>query len=244
MRARICSAFSCDMFARVVWLRLRRAIKPPTFTLLLCRTHSPRMARATNSCTPRELTNARSALVGVAETGQGSEGGRRKSSLLTFAALFVSEKRDKRKVASWFFRNIKSINHLNFHSRYGKYLTQLCWQCKKVMIYLWHNTQSSEEMWKQQKPSSYIQPCLPLFRHLPFSAVRFFAWRDLPAPVADWHAHISMLFMGISPRRSVIILSFSLFLSMYLFLRIEIALLCADFAVPPTYFSRYIRLFS
>ena len=25
MRARICSAFSCDMFARVVWLRLRRA---------------------------------------------------------------------------------------------------------------------------------------------------------------------------------------------------------------------------
>ncbi len=25
---------------------------------------------------------------------------------------------------------------------------------------------------------------------------------------------------------------------------IEIALLCADFAVPPTYFSRYIRLFS
>ena len=24
MRARICSAFSCDMFARVVWLRLRR----------------------------------------------------------------------------------------------------------------------------------------------------------------------------------------------------------------------------
>ena len=33
MRARICSAFSCDMFARVVWLRLRRAAKPPTFAL-------------------------------------------------------------------------------------------------------------------------------------------------------------------------------------------------------------------
>ena len=33
MRARICSAFSCDMFARVVWLKPRRAAKPPTFTL-------------------------------------------------------------------------------------------------------------------------------------------------------------------------------------------------------------------
>ena len=33
MRARICSAFSCDMFARVVWLKPRRAAKPPTFAL-------------------------------------------------------------------------------------------------------------------------------------------------------------------------------------------------------------------
>ena len=33
MRARICSAFSCDMFARVVCLRLRRAAKLPTCVL-------------------------------------------------------------------------------------------------------------------------------------------------------------------------------------------------------------------
>ena len=33
MRARICSAFSCDMFARVVWLKPRRAAKLPTFSL-------------------------------------------------------------------------------------------------------------------------------------------------------------------------------------------------------------------
>ena len=33
MRARICSAFSCDMFARVVWLKPRRAAKLPTFAL-------------------------------------------------------------------------------------------------------------------------------------------------------------------------------------------------------------------
>ena len=33
MRARICSAISCDMFARVVWLRLRRA---QSRRLLLC----------------------------------------------------------------------------------------------------------------------------------------------------------------------------------------------------------------
>ena len=73
--------------------------KTADFRFIPCRTHLPRMARATNSCTPRELTNARSALVGVAETGQGLEGGRRESSLLTFAALFVSEKRDKHKVS-------------------------------------------------------------------------------------------------------------------------------------------------
>jgi len=33
MRARICSALSCDMFARVVWLRLRRA---QNYRFLLC----------------------------------------------------------------------------------------------------------------------------------------------------------------------------------------------------------------
>ena len=33
MRARICSAFSCDMFARVIWLRLRGVTKLPIFTL-------------------------------------------------------------------------------------------------------------------------------------------------------------------------------------------------------------------
>ena len=53
MRARICSAFSCAMFARVVWLKSRRARDYRLAPLALCRTHSPRMARATNSCTPR-----------------------------------------------------------------------------------------------------------------------------------------------------------------------------------------------
>ena len=72
--------------------------------MLPCRTHLPRIARATDSCTPRELTNARSALVGVAETGQGLEGGRRESSLLTFAALFVTKKREKRKEFLVFFK--------------------------------------------------------------------------------------------------------------------------------------------
>lgn len=33
MRARICSAISCDMFARVVWLNLWGAAKPPIFAL-------------------------------------------------------------------------------------------------------------------------------------------------------------------------------------------------------------------
>ena len=42
MRARICSAISCDMFARVVWLKPRRAAKPPTFDLSLaaCTCHA------------------------------------------------------------------------------------------------------------------------------------------------------------------------------------------------------------
>ncbi len=42
------------------------------------------------------MTHTRSVCVGVAETGQGSEGGRRESSLLTFAALLVTQKRDKK----------------------------------------------------------------------------------------------------------------------------------------------------
>ena len=50
MRARICSAFSCAMFARVVWLRFRRAAKPPTFALfyaaLTCHAWLARLTRA------------------------------------------------------------------------------------------------------------------------------------------------------------------------------------------------------
>ena len=50
MRARICSAFSCDMFARVVWLKPRRAAKPPTFTLFFAaRTCHARLARLTRA---------------------------------------------------------------------------------------------------------------------------------------------------------------------------------------------------
>ena len=55
MRARICSAFSCAMFARVVWQKLWRAAKPPTFTLLFYRMYLPRMAFATNSCTRKKI---------------------------------------------------------------------------------------------------------------------------------------------------------------------------------------------
>ncbi len=58
MRARICSAFSCDMFARVVWLRLRRAAKPPTFTLLFaaqtCHAWLTRLTRARGKSSRRE----------------------------------------------------------------------------------------------------------------------------------------------------------------------------------------------
>ena len=50
MRARICSAFSCDMFARVVWLKAWGAAKPPTFTLLFaaqtCHAWLTRLTRA------------------------------------------------------------------------------------------------------------------------------------------------------------------------------------------------------
>ena len=56
MRARICSAFSCTLFARVGSMQSRRTAKPPTFALPLCRTHSPRTARATNSCTREEFS--------------------------------------------------------------------------------------------------------------------------------------------------------------------------------------------
>ena len=75
MRARICSAFSCDMFARVVCLRLRRAAKLPTcvlsFVALTRHAWLARLTRARGGSFLRggELTNARSALVGVAETG-------------------------------------------------------------------------------------------------------------------------------------------------------------------------------
>ena len=50
MRARICSALSCDMFARVVWLRLRRAAKPLTFALpFVARTRHAWLARLTRA---------------------------------------------------------------------------------------------------------------------------------------------------------------------------------------------------
>ncbi len=50
LRARICSAFSCDMFARVVWLRLREAAKPPTFDLsFAARTCHAWLARLTRA---------------------------------------------------------------------------------------------------------------------------------------------------------------------------------------------------
>ena len=81
MRARICSAFSCAMFARVVYLKPWRAAKLPTFALSFAARTCHALLLATNSCTPHG----------------GSEGGRRESSLLTFAALFVSEKREKKK---------------------------------------------------------------------------------------------------------------------------------------------------
>ena len=76
MRARICSAFSCDMFARVVWVRLRRGVKLPILVFYhlphaLATHYFLRLTRARGGCFFKrgELTNARSALVGVAETG-------------------------------------------------------------------------------------------------------------------------------------------------------------------------------
>ena len=55
MRARICSAFSCDMFARVVWLRLRGVAKPSIFDLSLAVHTCHALLPATNSCTREEI---------------------------------------------------------------------------------------------------------------------------------------------------------------------------------------------
>ena len=60
MRARICSAFSCDMFARVVWLKSWGMAKPPIFAL-------PRAARTRHAWLAR-LTRAR----GVSFQGEGN----------------------------------------------------------------------------------------------------------------------------------------------------------------------------
>ena len=50
MRARICSAISCDMFARVVWLKLWGVAKLPIFTLFFAaRTCHARLARLTRA---------------------------------------------------------------------------------------------------------------------------------------------------------------------------------------------------
>ena len=50
MRARICSAFSCAMFARVVWLKPQRAAKPPILALLCAaRTRHAWLARLTRA---------------------------------------------------------------------------------------------------------------------------------------------------------------------------------------------------
>ena len=80
MRARICSAFSCDMFARVVWLRLRRAAKPPTFDLSLaahtCHAWLARLTRARGGCFLRG----------------------RKALLNDFCRALVIQKREKRKI--------------------------------------------------------------------------------------------------------------------------------------------------
>ena len=50
MRARICSAISCDMFARVVWMKLWGVAKLPIFTLsFAARTRHARLARLTRA---------------------------------------------------------------------------------------------------------------------------------------------------------------------------------------------------
>ena len=56
MRARICSAFSCAMFARVVWLKLWGAAKLLIFALsFAARTHHA-LLLATNSYTREEIS--------------------------------------------------------------------------------------------------------------------------------------------------------------------------------------------
>ena len=58
MRARICSAFSCAMFARVVWLKLWGAAKSPIFTLSCvaraCHARLARLTRARGKSSQRE----------------------------------------------------------------------------------------------------------------------------------------------------------------------------------------------
>ena len=70
MRARICSASSCDMFARVVWVRLRGALNRRFLLYPL-----PHALATHGSCD--KLVHA----------ARGSEGGRRESSLLTFGTF-------------------------------------------------------------------------------------------------------------------------------------------------------------
>ncbi len=73
--------------------------KTADFCFILCRTHLPRTARATNSCTPHG----------------GLQGGRRESSLLTFAALLVTQKREKNK--SYIKIKSKSPNPVNSQNK-------------------------------------------------------------------------------------------------------------------------------
>ena len=58
MRARICSAFSCDMFARVVWLKSWGAVKLPIFALFFaartCHAWLARLTRARGKSSQRE----------------------------------------------------------------------------------------------------------------------------------------------------------------------------------------------
>ena len=51
MRARICSAISCDMFARVVWLKSCEVVKLPTFAPPFTARTCHALLPATNSCT-------------------------------------------------------------------------------------------------------------------------------------------------------------------------------------------------
>ena len=55
MRARICSALSCAMFARVVWLKSWRIAKLPTFTLPFIAHTRHALLLATNSCTRKKI---------------------------------------------------------------------------------------------------------------------------------------------------------------------------------------------